>query len=49
MELESGFRVTGKLPQHHNIKLHGLDVIVEWPRGSVRGARTRTASPGVAR
>jgi hypothetical protein len=41
MELESGFRVTGKLPQHHNIKLHGLDVIVEWPRGSVREGKDK--------
>jgi len=45
MDLESSFRVTGKLPQHHNVKLHGLDIIVEWPRGSIREGKDKDGKP----
>jgi hypothetical protein len=32
----SKFLISAKLPQHHSTQYQGLDLIIEWPKGSVR-------------
>jgi hypothetical protein len=34
--MEAALRVTAKLPQHHSVSYHGIPVVIEWPKGSVR-------------
>jgi hypothetical protein len=43
--MEAALRVTAKLPQHHSALYHGIPVVIEWPKGSVREGKGPDGKP----
>jgi hypothetical protein len=39
--MEAALRVTAKLPQHHSVEYHGIPIVIEWPKGSVREGKDK--------
>jgi len=44
MDLEAGLK-TAKLPQHHSVSWHGMPVIIEWPKGTLREGKDDSGRP----
>lgn len=45
MKFNSKFLVAAKLPQHHSGSYRDLDIVIEWPKNSVRTGKDAQGSP----
>ena len=41
MPFNANFSIQGKLPQSHSVSWNGLDLIIQWPKGSVREGKDK--------